>query len=110
MERNKQLNLIPHRLREWERGENNRIVILVPKLRGKRLGKWLLPKLKRPYYKVKLDDLGSFIWEQCDGTKTVQEIALGLKEKFGEKVEPVFERACLFFDKLEGGRFICYEK
>jgi len=104
-----QLDLIPHRLREWEKGENSKIVLLVPKLRGKRLGKWLLSKLKRPYYKVRLDDFGSFIWEQCDGTKTVREIALSLKDKFGQNVEPVFDRACLFLDKLETGRFISYQ-
>lgn len=108
MEKKNLLDLIPKRLQQWEKGENNKIVILIPKLRGKRLGKWLLLKLKRPYYKVKLDDFGSFIWEQCDGNKTVQQIALNLRERFGQQVEPVFERVCLFFEKLDKGRFICY--
>jgi len=108
VEKKNLLDLIPKRLRQWEKGENDKIVILIPKLRGKLLSKWLLPKLKKPYYKVKLDDFGSYIWEQCDGSKTVEQIALNLRDQFGQQVEPVFERVCLFFEKLAKGQFICY--
>jgi len=102
------LELVPQRISQWETRENNRIDILVPKLRGKWLGKWLLPKMKKPHYKVRLDDIGSFVWQQCDGEKTIRQIALCLRENFGEKAEPVFERVCIFFKKLEKGCFINY--
>ena len=70
--------------------------------------KHILPRLKSPHYKIKLDDIGSFIWGLCDGKKTVKEISGKLKEKFGDKVEPLYERLGAFFQNLEKNKFITF--
>lgn len=65
---------------------------------------------KRPKYSyIELDEFGSFVWEQIDGKKTIYEICMEIKEQFGEKAEPLFERAVTFFKILRKNAFIVYE-
>lgn len=103
------LELIPVKNIEWEKTEEGLIVLLKPKFTHPFFKKHILPRLKHPFYKVKLDDVGSFVWEWCDGKKTVKEIARGLKEKFGEKVEPLHNRLALYLQNLEKNRFIYFK-
>ena len=103
------LDLAPVKNIRWEKTEEELVVLLKPKFQHPFLRKHLLPRLKRPYFKVKLDAVGSFVWEQCDGKRTVQEIAQNLKERFGEEVEPLYDRIALFLQNLEKNRFIYYE-
>jgi hypothetical protein len=103
------LELIPVKNMQWEKKEDGLIVLLKPKFKHPFFKKHILPRLKYPFYKVKLDDVGSFVWERCDGKKTVNEIAHGLKEEFGEKVEPLHNRLALFLQNLEKNRFIYFK-
>ena len=105
MERNL-LDLIPVRIREWEKLAQNQIVILQPKFRNRWLARWLLPRMKRPHYRVKLDEFGSWVWIHCDGRTTVKEIGFSLKERFGETIEPVYDRLSIFLNQLERSRLI----
>jgi hypothetical protein len=42
--------------------------------------------------RIRLDELGGFVWRRLDGVRTVAEIAQRLREEFGEAVEPAEER------------------
>ena len=86
------------------------IVLLKPKFELAFLKKYVLPRLKKPYFKIKLDHVGSFIWEHCDGSLRVKEIAKNLKDKFGEDVEPLYDRLALFLQSLEKNHLIFYKK
>jgi hypothetical protein len=66
--------------------------------------------LKKPYYKIKLDHVGSFTWELCDGSLRVKEVAKNLKDKFGEDVEPLYDRLALFLKSLEKTHLIFYKR
>ena len=90
----------PKRNQEWEKTDDNNIVLLVPKFGNHFLGKWIMSKLKRPHYRLKLDEIGSFIWERCDGSHNIKEIGDQLSAQFGEKIDPVHERLGLFFQSL----------
>lgn len=90
------LDLIPVRLREWEQTSEDQIIILMPKFRSRLLRTWLLPRLKHPYIRIKLDSYGSEVWRNCDGKTNVATIAQVLRKKFGEKIEPVYERLAVF--------------
>lgn len=92
---------------EWENGENGRAVLLVPKFRRGLLARYLQPRLKRPYYRIKLDELGTFIWRQCDGTRTVKEVADSLREAHGDQLEQFYERTGLFIQILLKNRYVC---
>lgn len=112
-EKNKSVNLmdmIPVRIVKWETNTHGHVHLLKPKFKWPWLKKHLLPRMKRPNYRIKLDDKGSFIWLQCDGQTTVREMAKKHKEKFGEDVEPLLDRLALFLQSLEKNQFITYKK
>lgn len=103
------LDLIPVRNIKWKKKEDGLIILLKPKFRHPFITKHILPHLKRPYYKIKLDAVGSFIWELCDGKLSVKEIAQSLKHHFKDEVEPLYDRMALFFQSLEKHRFMFYK-
>jgi hypothetical protein len=103
------LQLIPDQNILAEKTENGLYVLLKPKYRHPWMVKHILPRLKNPHFKIKLDDIGSFIWGLCDGRKTVKEIGWKLKEEFGDRVEPLYERLGVFFQNLEKNRFITFK-
>jgi len=104
------LDLIPVRNIKWEKKEDGLIVLLKPKFGLAFLKKYVLPRLKKPYFKIKLDPVGSFIWEHCDGSLRVKEVAKNLKDKFGEEVEPLYDRLALFLQSLEKNHLIFYKR
>jgi hypothetical protein len=100
------LELIPLKNIEWEQQTDGLICLLKPKFQISFLRKRLLPHLKNPYYRINLDKIGSHFWESCDGVRNVKEIAECMKIKFGDDVEPLYERITLFLQNLEKNKFI----
>lgn len=103
------LNLIPVQNVKCDLLEGGLVVLRKPKYSHPLLAKQLLPRMKHPYYKIKLDEIGSFFWLNCDGTRTVQEIAELHRTNFGEKVEPLYERIAHFLASLEKNRCIIFK-
>jgi hypothetical protein len=101
------LELKPVRSCRWAK-EEECVSLVVPRFRFSLLRKWLLPRLKKPYYRIKLDAVGTLVWEACDGRNTVREIGEKLRSRFGEKVAPVYDRLELFLSQLERNSFIEY--
>jgi hypothetical protein len=95
------LELTPAQRVSWETAENGTVVVLVPKFHNELLVKWLMPRLRYPYVRVKLDPLGSFVWKQCDGKTTVAAIADRMKAEFGESLQQVHDRIRTFLLMLE---------
>ena len=69
-----------------------------------RLAQKLLKKPKISY--IHLDEMGSFIWPLIDGESDI--IALGerVKEHFGDKAEPLYERLSKYIKILESYGFV----
>lgn len=111
MEQNEQnlFDLIPEQKNEFEKTEDGIIWVIQPKFKSKFMVKYVVPRLKRPYFKVKLDEFGSAVWEYIDGQRTIKQIGEKLHADFGEKVEPVYERLAVFFQSLQRLRFIQYK-
>ncbi len=103
------LELVPVRTISWEKSQEGLVVLLKPKFRHSFFVKHILPRLKKPHYKIKLDSIGSFVWERCDGRRTVKELAESMSQEFGENVEPLLDRLTLFLQNLEKNRFIYYK-
>ena len=104
------LQLKPARVMEWERDPEGKVILLVPKFRDPILGRLIQPRLRRrPHFHVNLDEVGTFVWEQCTGEKTVSEIVESMQSHFGERVEPAVQRLSLFLSQLASGRFIRYK-
>jgi hypothetical protein len=104
------LTLIPVRRIDWEKTPDGFILLLKPKYKHPFLKKHLMPHIKRKFYRVKLDEIGSFFWENCDGQSPIEEIARKHKDKFGDKVEPLYDRISLFLQSLEKHGFIELKK
>ncbi len=65
--------------------------------------KWL----KRPRWsRVELDDLGSFVWRQMDGERTVRQLGELVEENFGEAAHPLYERLYGYLQILYSYGFI----
>ncbi|MBR3994214.1 MAG: PqqD family protein [Clostridia bacterium] len=65
---------------------------------------------KPRYSYVHLDKIGSAVWQNIDGIKNIISIGDNLKEKFGDKTEPLYERLTVYFDYLFKGGFILFKK
>ncbi len=69
----------------WTVDDKNVVHITVPKFHG-RLGKKFCKVLRRPdTFQADMDILGSFIWQRCDGKRSVAEILNELKERFANE-------------------------
>ncbi|MCD8214329.1 MAG: PqqD family protein [Clostridiales bacterium] len=61
---------------------------------------------KPPVTQVHLDDYGSFILPLIDGKRSVMELALLQKDRFGEAVEPLYPRFVKFMQIVESCGFV----
>ncbi len=59
--------------------------------------------------KIHLDELGSYIWKQIDGSHNLYEIANCLKEQFGKQAEPLYDRFIAFLQILLRHGFVKLE-
>jgi hypothetical protein len=89
------------RLLEWREQADGRVTVLFPKYGTGRLGRWLSDRLARPHCQIELDDYGSFVWKQCDGRRTFEQIADALQARSAEPAEDLHARLSLFLRQLE---------
>ncbi len=97
----------PRRILQWEEDtESHRIIVLRPKFTNELAQRIFTPFMKSTYFRVKLDDLGSFVWQRCDGETSVEEIGKILGEKFGANIEPIYDRLARFIFQMHKGKFV----
>ena len=99
----------PRRLLEW-REEDGRCVLLRPRFGTSRPGRWLAGLSGDPYYRIRLDEVGTLVWKACDGRTSLAEIARAMRSTFGERVEPADERLARFVRRMLDGRMIGLEE
>jgi hypothetical protein len=70
--------------------------------------RWLV---KKPYKSdLELDKLGSRVWMLIDGNTTVLDIGKILKEEFGEKCEPAYDRLIMFLRYVNRKGWITFDR
>lgn len=57
---------------------------------------------------IKLDEYGSFLWKQIDGTRTIGTLAQQMKAQFGDKAEPLYDRLVKYMQILRNNRFVLF--
>jgi len=105
------LDLIPTRTTElkWHERENGQIQIMIPR-------KEVVDRIVRLFKKtpeqlhVDLDEIGSAVWKSMDGRRTIGEICDIMIDKFGDDVEPVYERLGTYINILRNNKFISLKK
>ncbi|NJE05639.1 PqqD family protein [Thermococcus sp. M36] len=97
------LNLVPVRNEKVElRKVEGKYYLLIPM--DSKLD-FLARKLHGDYRRIELDEIGAYTWELCDGRRTVREIGKALRARFGDEVEPLYERLVTFLIEL-GKRYL----
>ena len=96
----------PRRRLDWRELDDGRCVVLRPQFGEGRIGRWLAARLGNPCYRIRLDDVGTFIWKACDGEASLTDIAGRLRAEFGARVEPAEERLARFVQSMLRSRMI----
>jgi len=104
------LELTPIQNKEYNLNEDGNVDILIPRFKSKFARKYLVPKNKEPYFRANLDEFGSATWILINGERKVQEIGEELRKRFGEKIEPVFDRLTEFLTNLYNNNFIVFKE
>jgi hypothetical protein len=93
--------VVPARRASWDEKEDGRVVVTRPRPRttGVRgLFDQLSFRLSMPC--IRLDPVGSLVWRQLDGERTVREVCDEVRRELGDAVEPVEERVGTFVGHL----------
>jgi len=85
--------------------EKGKVVVLVPEPKSKFV-EWFVPKKNDTNMRVKLDILGSFVWDSCDGTMTVKDIVDKMKQEYGVFAESVDVRVSRYIQQLHAQKII----
>jgi len=94
-------------VRNCEHEINNELVtVLFKKEKPTFIEKLFFKKQLEKPYKIDLDEIGSFIWHLCDGTKNISEITKLASEHFNDKIEPAKERVELFVKELNKNKLV----
>ncbi len=90
---------------KWDMDENGNVTLHVEN-KGvmNKIAQLIFRKPKVSY--IHLDEMGNFVWPLIDGEKTVFEIGGHVKEHFGDKAEPLYERLSQYIKTLETYKFI----
>lgn len=102
------LRYVPKRLDfEWTTGDDGLVNIKVHKFTGK-LGKSFVKALRRENFFIQQPNkLGSLVWKECDGTKTVKDILEILTKEFPNEKD-IDQRLFLFLYNLRQLGYITY--
>ncbi len=78
--------------------------------------KGLMNRIAQKFFKkpkisyIHLDELGSFLWQQFDGRKTLIDLGKEVEEQFGEKAHPLYERLAKYVQILDSYHFVTWNE
>ena len=106
------LDLTPTRLHEHETDEGGKVVLMVKKFRRGKVSRYMLGR-RSPYYRVKLDELGSAVWKAIDGSSKVSDILDRIRAVYTEtpeKTEELESRLSKYLSLLYDNRYIYFRE
>lgn len=113
MKKKKDINylvLTPARKYDSEDREDGFINILIPRYTDFFFGKLLQPRLKNKYIRANLDEYGSAVWQEINGSTNVEQIGNKLENRFGERIQPVLPRLTTFLTQIYDAGFITFNE
>lgn len=94
-------------IRDCEDEMNNDLVtVLYRKKKLNIIERIFFKKLSSKPYKIDLDEIGSYIWNLCDGKNNVEQITEISREHFKDKIEPANERVELFIKQMNKNKLV----
>ena len=103
------LELKPVQNAEASPNADGTVSLLVPKFQGRFLSRWLVPYLAKPHVHLKLDPLGTFFWNACDGKTSVRDIAGKMGAHFGQDSEAMLDRINTFLRRLDESKVVLFD-
>jgi len=103
------LGFRPRRSLRWREDKQGKVVVLRPKLGDGRVGRWISRQLQNPFYRIRLDDVGTLVWQCCDGQTRLTDIVTRMRQRFGVEIEPAEERLFYFIGQLYRAKLISIE-
>lgn len=94
---------------EWTEAEDGRILVFRPRFGESALGRKFASWLGLSDYRIRLDEIGTLVWKQCDGRRPASQIADALRKQFGERIEPAEDRLQTFVFQMSRARMIAIE-
>lgn len=92
----------------WEERKGKVFLIFHHDKLIERFMRWLV---KKPTVTdIELDDMASFVWKLIDGQKTMGQIMDKMREKYGDKCEPLEERLGMYISYLNRRGWISFSK
>jgi hypothetical protein len=107
------LDLTPVKVMEFDTCGDGRVDILLPRFRNTVWKRALQPRWKGEFIRIHLDEVGSAIWQQIDGTLNVLDICTRLQTIHPEKLDPPGEtekRVTQFLSLLYRERYITFRE
>jgi len=102
------LQFIPRRLDfEWSTNEEGLVSLKVPKFKSNLGTNFCKIIRKDENFTANMDKIGSIVWKNCDGKKTVKQILQKLKKEF-PKEENIDQRLILFLQQMKNLNYIDY--
>ena len=103
------MDLIPLRIRGHAINEG-KVIIFVPKFDGP-IYKWFAPSLQKLFFNIKLDHLGSTVWQAIDDKRNVKkvcEVIIAEQRVPIESIEDMEGRIARFIMDLYAKRLISF--
>ena len=84
---------------EWYVDDDQKVVIKVPKFE-RNIGKKVCKMLKKgDTFNARMDEIGSLVWQNIDGKRTVQDVLHLLEKKFPDQ-KNIDQRLILFLQQM----------
>lgn len=92
---------------KWKINSDGLVKIKIPKFQSN-LGKYFCSVIRKDQnFTANMDKIGSIVWVNCDGIKTVEDILKIVKKKY-PKEENIDQRLFLFIQQLENLKYLTY--
>lgn len=102
------LRLTPKIKVEFEKIDDSKIRLRIPRFKSAFAQKYLIPKFISKKIVSDLDEFGSVCLQLIDTKRTVEEIAIEMRKSFGERIEPVHERVTVYLYNMYRADFISF--
>jgi hypothetical protein len=107
------LDLVPVIIVKFEKNNENKIKLLVPRFSINFFYQIFKGKHLSPDYKVSLDETGSCVWLLIDGNRTISEISVEIINNYKSgnfSLENIDERIIAFISKMYQEEYITFRQ
>ncbi len=90
----------------WEEGDDGKVYLLKEKFKNKMMKRMIDISGKGQYFRIHLDETGTQVWENINGTNNIRKIGEIIKKKRGESFTQAEKRVEQFVVLMLKNKFI----